>query len=317
MKATQYLKFAGAALGVAALLSGCMPTSLQAQRSALVNIAAGPGGPGTQQSSVVSDTYRTPGPPAVAVRTDRDAFVTVIVLPGGGAAQVMPEVPVKAGLTYEVGVPAFNGDRQVFSLASLSPLNLQGAQGVTTVKALGDAVAAATRSLPAGSYNVTTLEYTVAPFGRLTVNSNVSGAEVLLDGRSVGRTPYVSGLDVPVGNLDLEVKRPGFERWQGSVNVYENTDSNVYAHLRPAPRLGTVIVNSAVPADIYVQGQHVAQGQSASIRVRPGAVSVSVVPLPQAGKPALNSSGTTVQVRPGAVARVTCSGTTTFVCVGR
>lgn len=324
MKAKFGVWWAGAALGMALLLSGCMPTALQSQRNALVKLGVQPGGPQVKQSTVRPDAYRTPGPSALAVRTDRDAFVTVMVLPTPNAiwgetpagALVTPEVQVKAGLTYEIPVPSFNGYRQVFTVASLQPLNLQGAQGATSVKAVADAVGAATRTLPAGGYNVATLEYQVVPFGRLTVNSNVLNAVVSVDGREVGRTPYVSGPDVPAGVRQVEISQGGFRTWAANVTVYANQDSNIFADLRPVPIQGFIVVNSEVPATFYVDGRAVGSGRSARTRVRAGPVSVSVVPLPVAGQPALNSSGTTVNVNVNETVSVWCGGKP-FVCLGR
>lgn len=313
--------FMGLVLGVT-LLSSCMPTALQAQRNALVNVAAQPAGPGLVQSSFRADVYRTPGPSALVVRTDRTAFVSVILLPvNTGAwgsvplgATALEPVQVAGGVTTEIGLPPLPDAVQAFVVASVAPLNLQAARGVTTVKGVSQVVEAAAKSLPAGGYNVTSLQYRVAEFGDLTVQSNVPDALVSLDGRQVGRTPFVTVRDVPAGPVEVRVQRPGFDSWITRVTVSSNVHNQVYADLRPA--LGQVVVSSSVQADVYVQGQHAGRGTSVSVRVPTGSVSVTVVPVPVAGQPALNSSGAVVQVRPGAVAVVTCGGQSSFVCTG-
>ena len=315
-------KFMGLALGLA-LLSSCMPTPLQSQRNALVNVAAQPAGPGLVQSSFRADVYRTPGPDALAVRTDRGAFVSVIILPVNTGtwgsvpvgATVLEPVQVPGGVATQIGLPPTPDAVQVFAIASVAPLNLAAASGVTTVKGVSQVVDTAAKTLPAGGYNVTSLKYRVAQFGDLTVQSNVRDANVIVDGQLIGQTPSVTVRDVPVGLVEVKVQRAGFERWVNTVRVSPDTHNHVFADLRPA--LGLLVVSSSVQADVYVQGQHAGRGTSVSVRVPVGFVSVTVVPVPVPGQPALNSSGAVVQVRAGETASVTCGGQTSFVCTGR
>lgn len=322
MKSMVGTKFMGLALGLT-LLSSCMPGPLQTQRNALVNVAAQPAGPGLVQSSFRSDVYRAPGPQALAVRTDRNAFVSVIVLPvNTGAwgsvpvgATVLEPVQVPGGVTTQIALPPTPDAVQVFAVASVAPLNLAAARGVTTLKGVSQVVEAAAKSLPGGGYNVTSLKYRVAQFGDLTIQSNIPDANVSVDGQLVGQTPFVTVRDVPAGLVEVKVQRAGFERWVDTVRVNPDMQNQVYASLRPA--LGLLVVSSSVQADVYVQGQHAGRGTTVSVRVPVGSVSVTVVPVQVAGQPALNSSGAVVQVRTGETASVTCSGQTTFVCTGR
>ncbi|RJF71718.1 PEGA domain-containing protein [Deinococcus cavernae] len=315
-------KFVGLALGMA-FLSSCLPAPLQAQRGALVKVAAQPAGPGLVQSSLRRDVYRTPGPQALAVRTDKNAFVSVIVLPlNNGSwgsvplgASVLEPVQVPGGTTVDIRLPPSPDAVQLFTVASVEPLNLQAARGVTSVKGISQVVEAAAKTLPAGGYNVASTTYRVAPFGELTIQSNVPDATVTVDGQAVGRTPFLTVRDVPAGHVEVKVQRPGFERWVQDVTVTPGTSTPVYAHLRPA--LGTVVVSSSVDANVFVQGRHIGSGRSVSARVPVGPVSVTVVPVTTLGKPALNSSGAVVEVWQDGVATVTCSGQPTFVCTGR
>lgn len=326
MKSKAGMKFAGLALGLT-LLSSCLPSPLQTQRGALVNVSAQPAGPDLVQSSLRPDVFRTPGPQALAVRTDRAAFVSVILLPVNAGtwgsvpegATVLEAVPVAGGVTTRIGLPPTPDAVRVFAVASVEPLNLAAARGVTTLKGVSQVVETAAKTLPAGGYNVASLRYRVAPFGELAVGSNVPGANVSVDDRLVGQTPFVTVQDVPAGPVEVKVQRAGYERWTGTVNVRPGASTQVYADLRPA--LGLLVVSSPVPADVYAQGQHLGRGTSVSARVPVGSVSVTAVPVPVAGQPALNSSGAVVQVRSGETASVTCraqgAGQSNFVCTAR
>jgi hypothetical protein len=72
---------------------------------------------------------------------------------------------------------------------------------------------------------------TVAPGpGSIQVLSRPSGAQVLLDGRSVGRTPLAIA-DVRTGAHDVRLELPGFRRWATSVEVKPGERARVAASL--------------------------------------------------------------------------------------
>ena len=66
--------------------------------------------------------------------------------------------------------------------------------------------------------------------GSLQVVSRPSGAQVVLDGRSIGRTPLVVP-GVSAGSHDVRLELPGFRRWATSVQVAPGTRTRVAASL--------------------------------------------------------------------------------------
>ena len=66
--------------------------------------------------------------------------------------------------------------------------------------------------------------------GSIEVVSRPSGAQVLLDGRSIGRTP-LSLADVPNGAHDIRLDLPGFRPWATSVQVSAGQRTRVAASL--------------------------------------------------------------------------------------
>lgn len=66
--------------------------------------------------------------------------------------------------------------------------------------------------------------------GSLDILSRPSGAQVILDGRSVGRTPLTLSNIAP-GPHSVRLEIPGFNRWATSVDVRPGTRSRVAASL--------------------------------------------------------------------------------------
>ena len=66
--------------------------------------------------------------------------------------------------------------------------------------------------------------------GTLQILSRPSGAQVLVDGRVVGRTPLVMA-DVRSGSHDVRIELAGFRRWVTSVTVTPGTRTRVAASL--------------------------------------------------------------------------------------
>ena len=65
--------------------------------------------------------------------------------------------------------------------------------------------------------------------GSMEVVSRPSGAQVILDGRAVGRTPV--SIEVPDGAHDIRLDLPGFRRWETSVEVTAGQRTRVAASL--------------------------------------------------------------------------------------
>jgi hypothetical protein len=66
--------------------------------------------------------------------------------------------------------------------------------------------------------------------GSIQVLSRPTGAQVVLDGRAVGRTPLAIA-DVRTGAHDVRIELPGFRRWATSVEVKPGERTRVAASL--------------------------------------------------------------------------------------
>jgi len=61
----------------------------------------------------------------------------------------------------------------------------------------------------------------------LTVRSRIADAEILLDDKSIGKTPLASSLAVPAGQHTVELRRPGYRSVKQSVEVGESSTAEV------------------------------------------------------------------------------------------
>jgi hypothetical protein len=68
------------------------------------------------------------------------------------------------------------------------------------------------------------------PNGSLSVISRPAGAQVVFDGRIVGRTPLTLP-SVPAGSHSVRLELPGFNRWATSVDVNAGARARVAASL--------------------------------------------------------------------------------------
>lgn len=66
------------------------------------------------------------------------------------------------------------------------------------------------------------------PTSRLEISSNVSGADIRLDGVLVGHTPF-ERLGLPAGNYHLEISAPGFETWSTTVTLTDSGEAKITA----------------------------------------------------------------------------------------
>jgi hypothetical protein len=66
------------------------------------------------------------------------------------------------------------------------------------------------------------------------IDSNVAGAEVLIAGRVVGKTPLQAPISVPAGLVDVQVRAFGYVTWMGQVQAVVGQPSRVSAFLQPA-----------------------------------------------------------------------------------
>jgi hypothetical protein len=87
----------------------------------------------------------------------------------------------------------------------------------------------ATRQVPAKADPPPAVQTATGP-GSLQVVSRPAGAQVFLDGRSVGKTP-LSIADVAAGEHGIRIDLPGFNRWSTTVDVKAGSPNRVAASL--------------------------------------------------------------------------------------
>lgn len=317
--------WAGAALLGSLLLTGCVPAPLRAQPNAQVRVVTGT--VNTPLRTLTGEAvFAPPGPERLSIRTDRAAFVTVIVLPeqrwgadwSNAGAVVLPQLTTQPGQATPVTVPPTLGFTQVYSVATLTPVDLSGAAGRRSVSEVGRAVEAVTRTLPAGSYNVDDLQYRVSRLGTLRIAASQPDARVYVAGRPVALLGFGGAVTVPnlpEGSVTVTVERAGFVTWSYPVTVEPNRVRDVYAELlRPQPREGVLRVTSAVRARVTVGGVGVGEagpGQPLVLAWRAGEYDVQLTAA-ESGE----SSTVRVRVRAGQTTAVSCTRSPDFTCSG-
>jgi len=290
-----------AGLILAGLLVGCVPAPLRAQPDAQLSVSAAPATPAARPVTGEQGLYRLPGPGALRVQSDRAAFLTSVVLPATGGALVQPTVRVEAGVPVTAALPGTRGFTQVFTVASLEPLDLGGAAGARSVTEVSRAVEAAAARLPRGAYTVATTVYRVEPLGTLRVSASPAGAQVSVNGRPVGAAP-VTLTDLPEGSVTVGVSLGGYQPFTQRVSVQADTTTEVAATLRPVT--GTLTVRSDVPASVFVEGRAVGQ-TPLDLPARPGVFPVNVVPADRT----LKAQNLLVRVNASRVTALVCSVT--------
>ena len=108
------------------------------------------------------------------------------------------------------------------------------------------------------------------PMGTLFVTSDVPGAAVFVDGVNRGESPI--SLDVEPGPLMVEVRAPGFDPWQKTVEVKADEKSIVQAQIRPeSGPAGTLMVLSNVSnTTIFVDGKEIGLAPATVADLVPG-----------------------------------------------
>ncbi|WP_221088026.1 PEGA domain-containing protein [Deinococcus aquaedulcis] len=270
---------------LSALLAACVPAPLRANPEAALRLSVAPAAAPAQPLTGESSLYRFPGPGALNVRTEPGALVTAIVLPPGGGAQVGQTVRTVPGETARLPLPATEGFTQVFTVASLVPLDLGSAAGARSVNDISAAVQRATQGAPRTAYTVATTVYRAERLGSLRVETNVPGAQVRVNGRPAGIAPVTLG-DLPAGQVEVTATREGYRPASQRVNIVGDRATDVTLNLRLLT--GTLRVESPVAADVLAERRLlglVLPGQPLEVPVRSGVVSLNVVPRDRALAP--------------------------------
>ena len=91
--------------------------------------------------------------------------------------------------------------------------------------------------------------------GQVDFSSSPSGADIVFDGKNIGKTPYTLE-NVDPGTYTVVLKHIGYDDWRGSVNVEVGMISNVDANLVPAkPPIS--VKTSPDGFDLYIDGVYV------------------------------------------------------------
>jgi hypothetical protein len=102
--------------------------------------------------------------------------------------------------------------------------------------------------------------------GSLRVKADVSGAEVYLDGRSVGATPLTLQA-LPAGTHKLVLVKPGYEDYAQDVEVQPGQMAKVFVIMKPLPKPLPIL-----PVKFYAIHQHRAGACSGILTVTAEAV---------------------------------------------
>ena len=94
----------------------------------------------------------------------------------------------------------------------------------------------------------------------LEVTANESGADVLVDGQSVGTTPLASAIPVDVGRHRVTIKKAGFVAVEQEAEAFGGSDVLVNASLVAARHTAQLVVRADTLATIMVDGKSLAQG---------------------------------------------------------
>jgi serine/threonine protein kinase len=82
---------------------------------------------------------------------------------------------------------------------------------------------------------ISQLTITLEPnYGDLEINSLPEGAEVILNGQPVGKTPFSLSRLLPDAVFEVEIRREGYEPWQGRIKIFGGKREVVNASLRKA-----------------------------------------------------------------------------------
>ncbi len=111
--------------------------------------------------------------------------------------------------------------------------------------------------------------------GHLIVESNSRGASVIVDGKRVGVTPYLSPEMLALGEHTIKVSKPGFAP---NIDVFTITRGRgTRIQVEMIPIAAVLYVNSNVAnARVFVDGKFVGEAPLAGVEIEPGQRSIKV-----------------------------------------
>lgn len=229
---------------------------------------------------------------------------TVTVAPGARVT-LSPSLAEATGsggslrvLSNPTGAVIFvDGDQQ--GSAPITVEDLEPGTHIVEARVDGRSIASERVTIEAGRRETVMLEISrgLEP-GSLRVSSSVSGAEVLVDGRSVGNAP-ISVPDVEPGNHTVTVRAAGHDDWEQNVNVNAGQQTVLHATPSSASRSGRISVVSSTPGAVVLIDGAVAGG--APLREHELAEGQHVVEVRADGYRSFN---TTVNITEGLVRQI-------------
>lgn len=229
--------------------------------------------------------YQVGEPIYIYVNVNQDAYIYLFNINADG--EINPILPnayerdnfLRAGETrryppeggrYRYTVTGPEGRDIVLAVASKRPLSLgqildveRNQVRVRGAESLARALSIVVEPLPdrdwvtdAAFYFVGRAALSPSPpaLATLEADSSPRGAELVLDGRSVGRTPVT--LQVNPGRHEVELRLPGYQTFKATVNPKPAERVRLFAQLVPEARTGFLYVNSTPQgAEVYVSGQ--------------------------------------------------------------
>lgn len=175
------------------------------------------------------------------------------------------EVPGATAILDRTPLGSIDATGMSLSLAADTPHRL-------LVTAPGRLPYAATLTIRAGEERVLSVA-PVALTGKATIQSNPSGANVIIDGKLAGKTPLTLE-NLPDGLLDYQLKYAGYAQHAGQVNVQGGGPAAVTAALKALP--GLSVKSSPVGATVLLDGQALGITPLVVSGLKPGKYTVTV-----------------------------------------
>lgn len=194
--------------------------------------------------------------------------VTLTIVASEGPAQVMLSGKLVGIANPRLNVSVAPGTYELIVRKSGLPEFRQtivvGASGLTVNAGLGSAQSSAPQTLPPPT--------TVSNYP-LSISSNVSSADVLINNIVVGKTPYTA--QVPAGSYNIIVRAAGYNDYNQTVSV--NGPSNISANLNPL--MVPFTLGNLIPgAQIILNGKLLGTASSGnfSTQLAPGTYNLTI-----------------------------------------
>ncbi|GEM87247.1 hypothetical protein MGR01S_18720 [Meiothermus granaticius NBRC 107808] len=244
----------------------------------------------------------------VSVQVNQDAYVYLFsVHSNGDIAPILPNAFerdnfLRAGQTrtfppqganYEFKVEGPEGQDRVLAIASRRPLDMSNiidvansAVRVQGADNLSRALSIVVTPIPQQDWVSNVAFFVVGRLqtppppstGFVGVSSFPQGAQVLLNGRSVGNAPI--NLTLNPGTYTLELRLAGYDPYRTTVQVRSGESININATLNRTPMTGRLEVLTNVEARIFVNGSEVGSTTGNFFRLdntNPGRVQVVAI----------------------------------------